>query len=238
MRAHGYERLEWTNRKEYLEAFVAAGDFGPHDRVLDVGTGTGIVAHAVAPLVATVVGIDMSPEMLAHARASRVANEVFEQGDVCKLCYHDNCFDRVTARMVFHHLIEGCNEAICECYRVLRPDGMMVLSEGVPPHPSLRDWYTRMFALKEERLTFCTEDLVALMTSCGFVVERVLNHISPQMSIGNWLQNSGLPRRRQDMIMQMHLALDEPARRHYNMSISNHDVLCDFRFAIVVGRRP
>jgi len=237
VRAEGYERLEWAGRKGYLQAVVAAGDFRPGDRVLDVGTGTGIVAHAVSPLVAEVVGVDLSPGMLARAWASRVANEVFEEGDARDLRFPDNWFDKVTARMIFHHLIEDSDQAMRECYRVLEPGGAMVLSEGVPPDHSLRDWYTRMFALKEKRLTFFEEDLVALMSSGGFDVEQVLTHVSPQVSIGNWLRNSGLPQERQDRIMQMHLELDELGKQHYNMTLTGSDVLCDFKFVILVGRK-
>ena len=237
VRAKGYEQLEWANRKGYLDAFVAAGDFQPGDRVLDVGTGTGIVAHAISPFVAEVVGIDLSSDMLAYAWASRVANEVFEEGDVHKLYFPDNRFDKVTARMIFHHLIEGGDQAMRECYRVLKPGGVMVLSEGVPPDRSLGDWYTRMFALKEERLTFFENDLVDLIRSGGFEVERVLTHVSPQVSIGNWLRSSGLPQERQHRIMQMHLDLDETGKQHYNMTLTGDDVLCDFKYLILVGRK-
>ena len=110
-----------------------------------------------------------------------------------------------------------------------------MLSEGVPPDRSLGDWYTHMFALKEERLTFFEEDLVALMRNGGFFVEQVLMHVSPQVSISNWLRNSGLPQERQDRIMQMHLDLDGLGKQHYNMTLTGDDVLCDFKFVILVG---
>lgn len=237
VRAEGYEELEWAGRQGYLQTLVAAAGFESGDRVLDVGTGTGIVAHAVSPFVAEVVGVDLSQEMLAHAWASRVANEVFEEGDVRKLHFPDNWFDKVTARMVFHHLIEGGDRAMRECYRVLKPGGVMVLSEGVPPDRSLEDWYTRMFALKEKRLTFFEEDLVALMRDGSFDVLQVLTHISPQVSIRNWLRNSGLPQERQDRIMQMHLNLNRIGKQYYNMTFTREDVFCDFKYVICVGRR-
>jgi choline kinase/ubiquinone/menaquinone biosynthesis C-methylase UbiE len=237
VRAKGYEQLEWASRKGYLQAVVAAGDLRPGDRVLDLGTGTGIVAHAISPLVTEVVGVDLSPEMLAHARASRVANEIFEEGDARHLRFADNWFDKVIARMVLHHLIEGGDKTMRECYRVLKPGGALVLSEGVPPDPSLGNWYTSMFALKEERLTFFEQDLVSLVKKGGFDVEQVLTHVSPQVSIGNWLRNSGLPQERQDRIRQMHLELDEEGKKHYNMTLTGDDVLCDFKYVTIVGRK-
>lgn len=238
VRAAGYQRLDWTSRKGYLDSFVAAGEFQPDDLVLDVGTGTGIVAHAIAPLVSKVVGIDISPDMRKHAVTTSASNEVFEDGDARSLHFPDSFFDKVTARMIFHHLMDGGNQAIVECFRVLKPNGLMILSEGVPPDKSLRDWYTAMFALKEERLTFFEEDLVSLLQGGGFCVERVIEHITPQVSIGNWLRNSGLPETKQNMIMQLHLDLDEKGKQYYNMQIRENDILCDFKFLILVGRKP
>lgn len=236
-RAKKYDQLEWARRQGYLQACVAAGDFQPTDWVLDVGTGTGIVAHAISPLVDRVVGIDISPDMLVAARAERRLNECFEVGIASSLHFPGPWFDKVMARMVFHHLVEAGRQAMQECYRVLKPGGLMVLSEGVPPDRSLGDWYTRMFALKEKRLTFFEEDLVALMRSGGFVVDQVITHISLQVSIDNWLQSSGLPQERQDRIMQMHLDLDGAGQRHYNRTLTKDDVLCDFKFLILVGHK-
>ena len=237
VRAKAYEKLEWSKRPGYLQDFVAAGDFQPTDWVLDVGAGTGIVAHVVAPLVAKVVGIDISLDMLEHARISQMSNEIFEEGEASKLHFPDAQFDKVMARMVFHHLVDDGDQAIQECYRVLKPGGLMILSEGTPPDHSLKDWYTRMFALKEQRLTFFEEDLMALMSNGGFSVDRVLTYVSPQVSIGNWLRNSGLPPERQDRIMQMHFELDEAGRQHYNMVIADNDVLCDFKYITLVGSK-
>jgi len=75
------------------------------------------------------------------------------------------------------------------------------------------------------------------MSSGGFDIEQVLTHISPQVSIGNWLRSSGLPQERQDRIMQMHLDLDETGKQYYNMTLTGGDVLCDFKFVILVGRK-
>ncbi len=237
IRSGGYEQLEWARREGYSQALVRAGDFQSTDRILDIGTGTGLVARAVVPYVAEVMGIDISPEMLQYAQALRVSNELFEEGDVRCLRFPHNSFDKLTARMIFHHLLEGIDEGIKECYRVLKPGGVLILSEGVPPHRSLADWYTQMFALKEERLTFFEDDLVNLTQSAGFSVEQVITHTSQQVSIGNWLGNSGLPQETQDQIMQMHLGLDDDGKQHYNMTIAAADLFCDFKFVILVCRK-
>jgi ubiquinone/menaquinone biosynthesis C-methylase UbiE len=44
------------------------GEFAPHDRLLDVGAGTGLLTAQVAPLVAHVTCTDIAPEMLEKAK--------------------------------------------------------------------------------------------------------------------------------------------------------------------------
>lgn len=146
-RSRGYGSLQWATRQEYLRKFVECGDFQRDEVVLDVGTGTGLVAHAVAPFVRQVIDVDTSRDMLQHAIETQQDNEEFIVNDVRRIQYPDGYFDEVTARMVFHHILEGTQQAMRECYRVLAPGGRMIFSEGVPPHESVRNWY--------ETMTYC-----------------------------------------------------------------------------------
>jgi len=238
VRAKDYGALEWARRDDYLGCVVAAVDPRQTDRVLDLGTGTGIVAHALAPFVAQVVGVDISLDMLQQAMEQRRPNETFEEGDARRLPYPDGWFDKVVARMVFHHLMPDPVAAMRECCRVLKPGGVMVLSEGVPPDPALKDWYAGMFALKEERLTFLEDDLPGLLAMGGLIPDGTIRHVTPQVSIGNWLQSSGLDPGTQQRIYRMHLEMSAAGKRAYRMTVTADDIRCDFTFAIAVGRRP
>jgi len=238
LRAKEYSQLQWANDSGYLQAILAAGDFASHHRVLDVGAGTGKVMHAVAPRVATVLGIDISASMLDQARVGAQPNEEFLIADICDSNLPSDYFDRITARMVFHHLVGKVGMAAHNCFRVLRPGGKLIVAEGVPPDPSLRDWYSRMFALKEDRITFMESDLVDLLRDVGFADIETHVHVSRQVSIRRWLSASGLPAHTQTQILQMHFQLDETARRFYNATVLDGDMYVDFKNAIVVGRKP
>jgi ubiquinone/menaquinone biosynthesis C-methylase UbiE len=236
-RARYYNCLSWAKDKGYLECFVHAGNFKSDDTVLDVGTGTGIVAHALKNLVKNIIGIDISGAMLKLASNRNRKNIVFKYGDITKPDFPDGYFDKVTARMVFHHLGPQTHSAARQCYRLLKHGGSMILSEGVPPHYSLKDWYTRMFALKEKRLTFFKKDLVDILKKSGFHAVKTIEHTSPQMSIKNWLKNSAIPRKNQEKIFKMHLGLDARGKKMYNMTAAGDDVLVDFKYVIVVGEK-
>lgn len=99
---------------------------------LDIATGTGHTALALAPHVARVVGIDLTPEMLAEAeqlRAARgAANVTFRLGDVHHLPFEDASLDLVTCRRAAHHFSDIAL-ALREIRRVLRPGGRVVIDD-------------------------------------------------------------------------------------------------------------
>ncbi|MBU4267055.1 MAG: class I SAM-dependent methyltransferase [Candidatus Altiarchaeota archaeon] len=235
IRARGYNTLKWVNEESYINAFVSSADFNKNDLILDVGTGTGVIAHALAPLVKEVIGLDISQDMLEHSNWQ--GNKFFIKRDIRDPIFHDGVFDKLTARMVFHHITKGTQEAMDECYRILKGEGKMVLSEGVPPTPEVKEDYTRIFELKEERLTFLAEDLIELMKESGFKDISVMTHIMERFSVKNWLENSGLPEQKQDKIFEMHVTGSEDFKKAYNMRIINGDCLIDVKNLIVVGEK-
>src|SRR5436190_18082846 len=77
---HAEQQVEMV--REQLQAFVAPrGD----ERALDVGTGAGTLALALAPLVREVVGFDIVAELLERARAKAPGNVEFVEGDATSL---------------------------------------------------------------------------------------------------------------------------------------------------------
>lgn len=237
-RSQKYDRLEWANKEDYLRLFLQMGNFDSQDEVLDVGIGTGIVGHSIAPLVKRIAGIDISTEMIHQAkRRAQFKNITYHVADVRRLPFADNSFTRATARMVFHHVIRDTQYGMNECFRVLKTGGKMIFSEGVPPTPHVVPFYTEMFKLKEERITFMDEDLLALMRNAGFRDIQKVVYIARQSSIRNWLENSNLSKEVQERIFQMHLDLDEQGKKDYNMTIKNNDCFIDMKFVILSGAK-
>ncbi len=236
-RADSYEKLEWATKSNYLFTFLNSGLFTADDLVLDIGTGTGIIPHTLSSSIKKAIGIDICSRMLKHSIDSRADNEVFLKANVQELPFASHTFSKITARMVFHHVIENTQKAMDECFRVLKKDGVMIFSEGIPPSEKVKHFYTEMFKLKEERLTFMEDDLVKLMESSGFKISQKIIHWNRKSSLKNWLLNSGIEHSKQKKIFQMHLDLDEAGKKDYNMIQDSDDCFIDMKFAIIIGKK-
>ncbi len=107
-----------------------------HWRALDVATAAGHTAFAVAPHVAHVLATDLTPEMIPVAQGvaaeKGITNVDFETADAEALPYADASFDLVTCRIAPHHF-ERIDHFLAGCYRVLRPDGLLVVVDNVVP---------------------------------------------------------------------------------------------------------
>jgi len=120
---------------------VSRIEAGPGDTVLDVATGTGAVAIEIARRTeAHVVGLDQSPEMLAHAReridraglGDRI--ELLE-GRAEDLPFADGSFAALSFTYLLRYVADPA-ATMRELARVVRPGGVVASLEfGVPPRP-------------------------------------------------------------------------------------------------------
>jgi demethylmenaquinone methyltransferase / 2-methoxy-6-polyprenyl-1,4-benzoquinol methylase len=120
----------------------------PGSWVLDVATGTGLVARELARRNVRVVGLDQSRAMVSRAAASGGPNERlrFVLGQAQALPFADHVFDAVTFTYLLRY-VDDTAATVAELVRVLRPGGVMASLEfHVPPEPWARAaWlaYTR-----------------------------------------------------------------------------------------------
>ena len=107
------------------------------EAVLDVGTGTGVVAITAARAGARVSALDLTPELLQQAKENaRIAQHqdiVWTEGDAEQLPYADASFDVVLSQ--FGHMFAPRPEvAIAEMRRVLKPGGRIAFATWPPEH--------------------------------------------------------------------------------------------------------
>jgi ubiquinone/menaquinone biosynthesis C-methylase UbiE len=137
-----------------LPILVEAAALRPDEQALDLGTAVGHTAFALAPRARSVIGVDLTAEMLAHAtrlaRERVIDNVCFAQADVRELPFPDAAFDVVTSRLSAHHYAHP-ERVVGEVARVLRPGGRFILSDTVAPDDAFLDTFINTVELLRDR---------------------------------------------------------------------------------------
>jgi ubiquinone/menaquinone biosynthesis C-methylase UbiE len=121
--ATAYRRFRLGYADELYAVLEEFGIGGPA-RVLDVGCGTGLVAHELAARGCHMTGIDVSGPMLEHAREC-VPGGTFVEAHAEALPFADASFDAAVSAQAFHWFDQV--KAIEEMARVVRPGGTVAV---------------------------------------------------------------------------------------------------------------
>ncbi|MEJ7792977.1 MAG: class I SAM-dependent methyltransferase [Gaiellaceae bacterium] len=165
-----------------LRAALTLAEPQPHDRVLDLGTGTGALLRELArdtPHPAEVVGVDSSQLMLARARAAKLPPHFrVELGDARSLEFAADRFDLVFCAYVVNVVPAADAIAIlAEAERVLAPGGRLVVVAAVAPRSLLARPYRTLWRALARTLpqyfgSFRLTDPEALFAGAGLAVHR------------------------------------------------------------------
>jgi len=177
---HGTEAAEQQRLRELNrltnDAFVDFLDVRPASRVLEVGSGLGLLAYRVARAAdgVRVVGVELSPAQIVQAvRSDRVT---YVEADAHALPLGDGAFDLAYTRYVLEH-VRRPTAVLLEMYRVLRPGGRVAVLENDislarldPPCPAFDEVWAAFGRLQHELGGdgFIGRRLFGLVTAAGF----------------------------------------------------------------------
>ena len=175
------ENQEYVVGKELLdevkENIKRLPDLG---EVLELGCGTGYFTEVIAQNADHVFATDLSDELLENAkkRLNEIDNITIQKENCTSTSFTSNQFDAVFMANVIH-VIENPSLALQECYRILKDDGLLIITtftnHGMKPLEKiklgfrfLKVWgkppkYTHSFSL---------ESLGSVMESAGFSIEE------------------------------------------------------------------
>jgi ubiquinone/menaquinone biosynthesis C-methylase UbiE len=144
------------------------GPLAPDSVLLDVACGAAHVSEAVAPFVRQVVGIDLTPALLAlgaqRIRGAGIRNVLLQEGSGEALPFVDESFDVVCCRVALHHM-QRPREVVAEMTRCCRRGGRVALMDLLAPCAEQREVFDRLHRLIDpsHARALLAEELPALL---------------------------------------------------------------------------
>lgn len=219
--AINYTKSSFHTAADRLQEVVDLARPKKGDLVLDVATGTGNTAFALAPHVRRVIGLDLTLEMLDQARriaAERgLSNTDWVIGDAGALPFQDETFDLYAVRAAPHHFPDVA-AFMAEAFRVLKPDRDAVFIDCAPPVPArdaLHDVEVRRDPSHIRSLT--VEEWVAQLLRAGFEIEEASAR-ELDWNFDEWMGNQAVePERAAELAALIESAEGEAQRQLHPM---------------------
>ncbi len=227
--AANYVTSSYHSGQEWLAEALEVGRPLPADRVVDVATGTGNLALALAPHVTRVTGLDLTPEMLDQARrvaAERgVGNVAWVLGDAEELPFEAGSLDLWACRVAAHHF-HDLERSLAEANRVLRPREARDHLHAVE---KLRDpSHVRMYTVDE---------WIEKLKAAGFAIEETrLRQMSWEFE--PWVVRIGFPKDRVEELAAMVETATGPAREQLKPERRDGRLWHNYWHALIRARKP
>ena len=177
-----------------LERIVELVGEQPSWEALDIATGGGHTALAVAPHVAHVTATDITGPMLATAQKfieSRGATNIdFRSADAEDLPFAQDSFDLVTCRIAAHHF-PAPDRFVEEVVRVLRPQGLFILQDMLAPQdPDAASWINRFEQRRDpsHHRSLSQAEWEHLLSSQAFTIETI-DRFEKRLSLERWVSD-------------------------------------------------
>ena len=169
-----YERFMRKDRAAYDEMYELIRPEVKAKTVLELATGTGLIAKNIVNAAAHIEATDASPEMIAEAkRDNRSAKLHFSVQDATSLPYADETFDAVLIANALH-IMPRPEKALTEIYRVLKPGGQLfapTFVHGEVPRTRLRMLAMRCAGLQIYN-SWMVPQYLAFLQAGGFAVQE------------------------------------------------------------------
>ena len=147
--------------------------------VLEIGCGTGYFTEAIVNNSRHVFATDLSEELLEAAKKRLSNNEriTFQKENGMAITFASNKFDTVFMANVIH-VIENPQRVLQECYRVLKDNGLLVITSFTNHGMKLLEIiklgfrFIKVWGKPPKHTHFSPESLCSLMESAGFSIEE------------------------------------------------------------------
>jgi ubiquinone/menaquinone biosynthesis C-methylase UbiE len=197
-RANAYVTSPVHANGEDLDLIAARVRGHSNARAIDLGCGGGHVCYRVAPHVAEVIAMDLSPQMLGvvlrTASDRGLKNIRTQEGAAESIPFPDGHFDFVLSRFSAHHW-RDFERGLREARRVLAPTGRAILVDSTTPQTPLLDTHLQTMELLRDPShvrNYTAHEWVASLSRAGFEVTSMQQR-SLRIEFASWIARTRTP---------------------------------------------
>lgn len=219
----------WIGDKALIQAHIDAAAIKPLGNLLEICCGTGMVGRNLKAAGWHVCGIDLTRGMAEEA------NQHFPC--ICSpaesIPYLDKSFDVVVLRQAYFLLDDG-QKVLAEAARVLKADGIFILSQTVPFSADDAGWLETIHRFKQAQMRefFTEESLKAELEKHFFRVQSAA-HLSVRENITRWMAAAPeLSPEKQAEVCRMVAEAPEPYKSIHKTELVNGEVFEDWHWVI------
>ena len=242
--ARRYAQSTLHRRGETLDTLLALAAVGRDERVLDVGTGAGFTAFALASLAGHVLATDPTPEMLAEARQLAGQTGHGERVEWAlaaaeSLPVAGASIDLVSCRYASHHF-RDLPAALKEFARALRPGGRALICDVVAPEPAALTELMNALEVKRDPTHVWNYPLSRwrneLLPGAGLAVRKVVRGKNPQL-FSEWVHRAGTPAEAIQELIEAFAAATKEARDAFQVRWDGAEIYFAWDNAVILARR-
>jgi DNA gyrase subunit B len=235
MRARTYSAsANWIGDNSLIQAHLDAAETKRNGAALEICCGTGMVGRSFRAAGWQINGIDLTRGMAEEA------NHFFPC--ICtpaeSIPFLDGSFDVVVLRQAYF-LLEDGQKVLAEVSRLLKPDGIFILSQTVPFSAEDRPWLehihrTKQFQLKE----FFTTDTLACELEKQYFSIVTTRSLTVRENISRWMAAAPeLSVEKQVEICSLIADSPEPYRSIHNVEVVGGELFEDWNWTIFTARK-
>ena len=209
-----------------LDILLKMAELTGKEKVLDVATGGGHTANALAPFANEVSALDLTPEMLKAAEqfvtSNGHLNVKFVEGDAENMPFDTASFDVVTCRIAPHHFPE-IKAFVSEVARLLKPGGLFLLDDNVAPEKDEWDVFYNTVEKWRDPSHFRAHkktEWLSLIEDHDFEIEQTVG-IHKTFLFDSWFDRMQLPEEEKVKLSEFMLAASPAIQRKFRFEVQD-----------------